>query len=180
MTLDLRSQREETDLVGSPNVDNSDSSADLSLIGEFHEQLRIVADMPGVVDPRFTDATSTSLAAADEIIGIVIADQAFAFARRVMHSPEKHIINLCIDENPVSVTYCDIVDTVRVLHGPHGIRPLDLRVGGMDVNQQLVVLLGGVRYGQGSPDVPLADYAFERTTLERWIAEHPESMIYQG
>ncbi len=177
VTLYRQSQPEEAGVVDSSN---DDAFAEVSRTGEFHEKLSIVADIPGVDDPGFTDATFTSLNTNDEVIGIVVADQAFAFARNRMNSPAKHIINLCIDENPVSVTYCDMVDEVRVLHRPRGARPIELRVGGMDIHRRLVFLLDGVRYGQGSPDVPLADHAFERTTLELWIAEHPNTMIYEG
>jgi hypothetical protein len=129
---------------------------------------------------RFTDAASTSLHESDEVIGILVADQAYAFPRRSMQSPSTHIINLNIDATPISVTYCDIADQARVLCRPRGTDPFELRIGGLDENSQMVLLLEGIRYGQSSPEVPLDDLPFERTTLSNWIDKYPDSMIYGG
>jgi hypothetical protein len=68
---------------------------------------------------------------------------------------------------------------VRVL-SRDGDAPIPLRVGGLDVDDQMVLLLDGQRYGQESAAIPLCDVPFERTTLGKWKAKHPHSQIYVG
>jgi hypothetical protein len=137
---------------------------------------------PGAVsaEPRFTDAASTSLQDSDEVFGILVDSKPYAFPRHAMQAPSRHIINLNIDATPVSVTYCDIADRARVLSRPRGSDPFELRIGGLDDNDQMVLMLEGARYGQSSLELPLDDLPFERTTFAKWIAMHPESMIYEG
>lgn len=154
--------------------------ADQPFTGEHHEPLQIVMDVPGIVDPRFTTAMSTTLSDSDEVIGVVVGDKAYAFSRQAMIVPEKHIINFEVDGRPISVTFCEMVDQSRVLTLPPGTGSIDLHVGGMDRNYQLVFLLDGTRYGQSSTALPLEDFPFERTTLRQWIDRYPESLIYEG
>jgi hypothetical protein len=169
---------EELRVVAAPGA-SEDEFADVPRTGEHHEELRLVTDIAGVNQPEFSNARSTSLRESDEVIGVVVSGKAFAFSREAMNHPIRHIINLNIDDTPVSVTYCGMVDTARVLTGPTGPSPIPLRVGGQDIHYQLVYLLEGTRYGQSSPDLPLQDYPFERTTLESWLARYPDTRIYE-
>lgn len=174
---------------GAPVADGLNTSDDgLSYIppvdkpftGEHHEPLQMVMDLPGVTDPDFTNATSTTLADSEQVIGVVVDDKAYAFSRQAMLDPNHHIINFEVEDRPISVTYCDMVQQGRVLTCGPGAGPIDLHIGGMDMHYQLVLLLDGTRYEQTSTDLPLEDYPFERTTLREWVALHPQTLIYEG
>lgn len=154
--------------------------ADKPFTGEHHEPLQMVMDLPGAVDPIFANASSTVLADSEEVLGVIVGDKAYAFSRQAMLDPNRHIINFEVDQRPISVTYCDMVQQGRVLTRPSGTGPIDLHIGGMDMHYQLVLLLDGTRYGQSSAALPLEDYPFERTTLREWIALYPDTFIFEG
>jgi hypothetical protein len=82
-----------------------------------------------------------------------------------------------IDQCPISVTYCDIEDCVRVFTKEDGVDAVDLMVGGRD-EDGMVVLLDGTLYAQMSSDVPLQDYPYALTTWGGWLRDHPESKVY--
>jgi hypothetical protein len=84
-----------------------------------------------------------------------------------------------LNDTPFSIAYCDLKSHVRVLSRA-GDTPIPLRVGGMDVDNQMVLLLDGQRYDQGSPEIPLQDVPFEKTTWGKWKARHPETLVYGG
>jgi hypothetical protein len=148
--------------------------------GEHHKSLRMVLDLPGVTQPKFAEASSAKVQDDASVVGIIIHGKAYAFARDSFVNPEEHIVNLSIDEMPISVTYCSFRDCFRVLTRESGAEPIDLHVGGLDVSNQLVFLLEDVRYGQTSPDIPLEDFPFESTTFGEWKRQHPETLVYGG
>jgi hypothetical protein len=154
--------------------------------GEHHKPLQMVLDYPGVTQPKFDEASSATLRDDDSVFGIVVNGKPYAFAREAFLDESQHIVNLLIDQKPISVTYCNFRDCVRVLTrdeavaGAEGAKPIDLHVGGLDVSNQLVYLLGGVRYGQSSTDMPLDDFPVERTTFGEWKLQHPETLVYGG
>jgi hypothetical protein len=93
---------------------------------------------------------------------------------------ESHIVNDLIDEVPITVTDCDLVDCARVVTAPQRGVPLDLSVGGIDANRQLLLLLDDDRYPQLSDQLPLDDYPFELTTWGEWRESHPDTLVYVG
>lgn len=148
--------------------------------GDHHKALQMVADFPGVTEPSLIESKATALSDNADVFGIVINGQAYAFARNALVIPAEHVVNLLIDQKPVSVTYCDLVDCVRVLTRAGSHEAIDLHIGGLDVANQMVLLLNGIRYGQSSKGIPLQDLPFERTTLGEWKLLHPTTMIYEG
>jgi hypothetical protein len=148
--------------------------------GEHHKALQRKMDYPGVMAPTLVESGETILPDSARVFGIVVNGQALAFARDAMVRPTRHIVNLMIGRQPVSATYCDLVNCARVLTRTKGTAPIDLHVGGLDENDQLVLLLDKVRYGQSSSALPLEDVEFEDTTLDEWRREHPETLIYEG
>ena len=111
------------------------------------------------------------------MIGIEVDGRFIALVMEKMMDPLAHIVNMNFGgEKSVSVSYCYLADCVRVV-SKESKTPIPLHVGGMDVDNQMVYLLDGERYGQMSPVLPLADYPFERTTLGDWRKLHPHSQI---
>ena len=147
--------------------------------GVSHKPLSRVVDYPGITAPKMMDANAVDLPDSTEIVGVEINGEFRAFVLNAMLSPREHIINLVVDECPLSVTYCNLVDCVRVLTRA-GDGPIPLNVGGMDQDNQMVFLLEGARYGQASPGLPLIDHPFNRTTWGEWNGQHPTTRVYLG
>ena len=124
--------------------------------------------MTTVDDADYSDSTA--------IVGVDVDGMQCAFVLDEMQDPARHVVNLVINQKPISVAYCDLVDCVRVVTDDSQ-DPIPLNVGGLDIDNQLVLSLRGTRYGQQSPDLPLNDYPFTRTTLGDWKSQFPKTMI---
>lgn len=147
--------------------------------GPNYKTLRMLCDTPGVDRPELLCAASADLSDSTAVVGVVIGDHTFAFDLGAMQRVESHIVNLVVDRIPVSVTYCDLTDCVRVLtQDSESLIPI--RVGGLDVDDQLVFLLGRERYSQGSSNLPLDDHPFTRTSFGEWKRRHPTTRVYIG
>lgn len=148
--------------------------------GEHHKALDLIDDIPGVSNPTLVERDVSTVKDRTEVIGVVIENQAYAFPLSRLKKVNEHIINFISQGQSMSVTYCDIADCARVLTNGPAEKPTDLRIGGLDMDEQLVFLFQGVRYGQTSKAIPLEDYPFERTTFEAWCKKHPKTLIYEG
>jgi hypothetical protein len=144
--------------------------------GAFHQPLRLFVDFPGVQQPDLWQASEVELSDEASVVGLEVDGQYCAFVLDAMRDPARHIVNMVMNHQTVSVTYCDLVDCVRVLQSDSP-SPVDLHVGGLDINQQMVFLLDGQRYGQSSPDLPLLDYPYVRTTWGQWKQQHPSTQV---
>lgn len=145
--------------------------------GEHYKPLKIISDYPGQEPTELLDAQSVTLPPSTEVVGVEVAGECCAFVLNSMTNPRYHIVNMMINMKPISVTYCNLVDCVRVLtHDEPEIIPL--HVGGLDVGNQMVLLYGGDRFGQTSESIPLQDHDFVRTTLGEWILQHPSTTVY--
>ncbi len=145
--------------------------------GEFYEPLQLFFEFPGVDHPSMVANAEVQIASETSVVGIEIAGEALAFVLDGMANPKKHIANLHVHGTAISVTYCNLVDCVRVL-AQDGEKALTLSVGGLDVNNQMVLLWEGKRYGQSCLEIPLADYPFERMQWGEWLSQYPETRVY--
>ena len=143
-----------------------------------HGPLKDIVNFPVIADPEFVTAESSKLADSDDVIGVVVAGQAYAFSVKYISHETRHVVNLSVDGQAIAITYCDLVDCARVLTRPKSEGPIGLRIGGLDYKDQLVVMLDGVRYSQTSKKLPLEDFPFERATLGEWKARHPKSLVH--
>lgn len=148
--------------------------------GKFNKPLRMELDYPGVTDVEFISAAATQLDDAAIVFGIVVEGDAYAFSRQGMQLETRHIVNTILHGNPISVTFCGFSDCARVVSAKRGSGAIDLRVGGLDIDRQLVYLFKGIRYAQKSAALPLRDFPFERTTLGSWKKMHPQTLVYEG
>jgi hypothetical protein len=148
--------------------------------GKFNKPLRMQLDYPGVTDVEFISAAATQLDDAAIVFGIVVDGDAYAFSRQGMQLETRHIVNTIIHGNPISVTFCGFSGCARVLSANRGSGAIDLRVGGLDIDRQMVYLFKGIRYAQKSTALPLRDFPFERTTLGSWKKLHPYTLVYEG
>ncbi len=130
---------------------------------------------PGVSQPAFVEAGADALDDAAEIVCVQLNQTYYAIS--LEHLEADHIINLAAAGKAVSVTYCGNLDCVRVL-AENASEPLALNVGGLDVDSQLVLELGGKLFGQNSPTLPLADCPYTRTTWGVWKQTHAQTKLW--
>lgn len=148
--------------------------------GRKHDPLGMVLDIAGVKHPDLVAASELQLNSDEEVIGVEFQGKAFAFVKRGMHDPTTHIANLLVDGKPLSVTYCSMAQCARVVTADERDEPLDLRVGGLDIHSQMVLLFEEQRFGQASMQLPLNDQPFQQMTLGEWTKRHPSTSVYLG
>lgn len=150
--------------------------------GRYHGRLLMRMDQPGVDEPVLVPGRKADLSDETPVVGIAHDGMACALVLESMRDIDQHIVNLVLGKTPLSVTFCDLDDCVRVLKGSSvgAQQSLPLKVGGIDVDMRMVLLYQGERYAQRSPDFPLADHDFVRTTWGAWKKSQPDSLIYLG
>lgn len=154
------------------------ADAELFEPGEFHGALKIRADIQGLIQPPTWEIDQVDPPLDIPVAGFVVSGQPYAFALDHMAQPNEAIINMTIRGVAVSVSYCNLVDSLRVLTHPDRSEPTPLRVGGLDTENRMVLLLDGVRYAHESDALPLQDLPFERMSFGDWRHKHPNSRIF--
>jgi hypothetical protein len=155
------------------------SGAATEEVGKFHKPLRVKVDFPGIDQPELLAGDQVDLAPATEVIGVEIDGQACALVLNAMSEKERHVVNLMLNDSPVSVSYCNLSQCVRVLTSDSS-STIPLGVGGLDIESRMVLLFKGQRYSQDSKDLPLQDIPFSRLEWGTWKLQHPETKIYLG
>ncbi len=151
--------------------------AEIAAGGEHYQPLRAVVEIPGISDPELTAAGESTADKALEVIGFKVDGQAYAFCIDAMTEIPRHVVNMRNDNRAIAVSYCDLSDCARVVSSARaGSQPLG--IGGLDINDELVLLFGGRRYAHRSAALPMDDVAFERMSLGKWMAKHPGTMVY--
>jgi hypothetical protein len=145
------------------------------------------ATLPGVRQPATRAAAEAGLPDDAEVVGVEVGGRARAYLVRAMKRPTHHVLNDLLGRVPVSVTYCDLRDCVRVYTGGEQGTPLGLDVGGW--RGRLILHTRGGFYTQESGTVvaPGADEPFpytelphRRTTWKAWREAHPDTDVYVG
>jgi hypothetical protein len=122
------------------------------------------------------------------VIGVSIGNKYRAYALQAVFQQDSHVINDWLGDAPVSVTYCDLCDCVRVFTAPDRDRPLDISNAG-GAGRRMWLRVGEHRYWQDSglpvdSDVPVpfpyAEIEHMRTTLPEWLKLHPDSEVQLG
>jgi hypothetical protein len=151
---------------------------------------RTSGDLPNDLDLRGNRLPAVSAVAAsaqisddEPVIGVVVDGKPRAYRLWAFIGPQRHVLNDLVAAKPVTVTYCDLRDCVRVFAGD-GPAPLDVGTGGHD--RGLLLLVGGRRFRQESLEpadptaraqFPLRPMRFERTTWKQWRDAHPDTDV---
>lgn len=139
-------------------------------------------NLPGRARPAAQTVGRAQLGDDEPVVGVEVAGNARAYALAALGQPMNHVVNDVIGDRPVTVTYCDLRDCVRVFSGD-GTKPLDVRAGGYD--RGLLLVADGARYHQESgaavgaddPKSPYRPVEFVRTTWKEWRAAHPHTDV---
>lgn len=145
--------------------------------GEHYKPLKSYMDYPGIDEPRLYSLDEANLKDTTPIIGIEHNGEAIAFVEEKMKDPKAHVVNVNVGgEKSFSITYCYLANCVRVFES-ESTDLIQMGVGGLDEDDQLVLLQDGVRYSQTSKAIPLADYPHHRTSLGAWRMAHPTTRV---
>jgi hypothetical protein len=140
---------------------------------------------PGLDRPPMLPAAEAQLDDEDRVIGIEVGTRSRGYHLKSMKHLMRTVINDLIEEVPVTVTYCDRTDRVRVLTAAQRGRPLRVGVGGW-FEGRLVLFQEGVFYFQengkalapGQPGLPYEEHPFQVVTWRAWRDAHPDTDVY--
>ena len=162
-TPDLHNETPDVDYASAPTKRSTD----------------MVFRVRGLRQPEFESASDVRVSDLYPVIGVSVGNEYRAYLLGAMDSPESHVINDLIENIPVTVTYCDRTDCVRLFTKSNQSDSLDVSIYGF-IDGQMAIEVDGQTFTQGSPDVPLEDLTFTRTTWGEWKLDHPETNVYIG
>lgn len=145
---------------------------------ENHKDLKVSFSLPSIDNPHLKTTKEVAQKNISGVIGIVVQGTPIAFSLKGMSGPGSHVVKIQKNDTTFCVTYCDIVNCARVFSSPISEGNVDITVGGQDVDEQMVLLLNGTRYGQSSPNIPLNEHPFELTEWSEWVQKYPNSVVY--
>lgn len=131
----------------------------------------------GLQQPPQQQGAAAALPGDERIVGVIVDGAARAYSLKAMSGMRSHVINEVYGETPLSVTYCDRTDCVRVLTTDSPGQTIPLATGGF-AEGQMLLKLGPDMYAQNSKEIPLADYEFEVATWQDWISRYPDSTVF--
>jgi len=146
---------------------------------EMSEPESMMLMLPGINKPKIRSIAEVEIDDQAEIIGIAVGDRYRAYLIKSLSYMNSHIINDLIDDVPVSVTYCDRSNRIKVFSFYTRGKIIDLSLAGV-YNNELILQLDDEMYEQRAEKIPLQKYSFERTTWKQWKDAHPDTDIYIG
>ncbi len=146
-------------------------------------------DSPGVIKPPTVEAGKASLRDHEQVIGVAVDGKVRAYRVAALRDLNQHIVNDKINNQPVSVLFCDLTDCCRVYTGDSGGEPLPIRMNGL-MDGDMIVNVEGIDYRQSSAEavgssdkkdiIPFPPLAFVRTTWGEWKKLHPKTDVFLG
>jgi hypothetical protein len=153
--------------------------------GEAPEHVRVEFLAEGDRKPRAVGADAAHLRDEEMVIGVVVGAEARAYRLASLADRRRHVVNDLLDGAPVSVTYCDLTDCVRVFRGDPGGVPLPISTAGT-YDERLLLRVDGVDYFQDAGTAfdddrpfPYPAASFEQTTWGAWRAAHPDTTVVE-
>jgi len=142
---------------------------------------------PGIERPQLVAAADAALADDDDVIGVVVNNRPRAYRLKALTATYSHVVNDLIDKVPVTVTYCNMSDTVQAFTSPSRGDALDIWTVGW--NNQLILKAGPVAFSQRTGKMMDSDrndemafplFPFERVSWKAWRSAYPETEVYVG
>jgi len=139
-------------------------------------------DLPGESSPRLVSASDANISVSDVVIGISVNGQHRAYTIRALSRVDQHAVNDLFGNVPVTVTYCDLRDCVRVFTSDDDSERLGIGVSGYrrTKNGGLILSHKGKQFRQEGDDLPFGRMKFERMRWLDWVAAHPDTLLYDG
>ena len=134
---------------------------------------------PGISNPTLYVADEVNLPEEAMIIGCVVEGQARAYLQEAMTPISAHVVNDMVGQLPVTVTFCNQTDCVRVFAREKPETTIDMKTAGFADNEMMLMLDGTV-HAHSSTTIPLKDVDFVRTLWIAWKVEHPDTQVFLG
>jgi hypothetical protein len=135
---------------------------------------------PGIREPATESADSARLNDGATVFGVSVNGQSRAYSMMAMTGSMRHVINDVVGGAPVSLTFCEVTNCVRVFtKTEQGANPLDVSVRGWK-DGQLWLGIDGQNFPQDSREIPLEDLTCERTSWKAWKDAHADSDVFVG
>lgn len=141
----------------------------------------------GIKNPVIMKANEANLSDDAVVIGIETAGQFRAYQLDAFLYVNTHVVNDVIGQTPMSVTYCDRTDCIRVFTDSAGDKPLPIDVGGYKEKMFLKVRNDFFFQDDGTSisdnvagKMPYATHEYTRTTWKAWKTAHPSTEVYPG
>ena len=141
--------------------------------------------MPGIKQPPVLKAADAKIDDETEVIGVAVEGHPRAYVVKAFCTSTTHVVNDLLGDVPVTVTYCDKCNTVKVFTDPKRGSPLELKLGGyMD---GMLLYSGSSFYRQDDlkpsfaenpTPFPYAQLPFETTTWKQWRTRYPDTEVY--
>lgn len=154
------------------------SDIDEYAASEFHKRLVAKWELPPVTAPGFEPATEPD-SVEEPVIGVVVDGQPVAFPVAEMGAPDNHLVQFAHGKKNLMVTHCNLSGCSRVF-AMESHQSNQIRMGGLQEDGKMVLLVDQVRYSQDSIAIPLTDFEFQVMPFSHWTCEHPETILYTG
>ncbi len=141
-----------------------------------HEPLRFVYSIPATT-PAMRKPTEQEKGSNRSVVGVVVGDVAHAYVLNSGESKTGFLISRIVDGVPLVLAYNYRKQLARGFTDDTTQSPIDIKIGGWQHSQEMVLLYKDVRYVQHSSKIPLAELAAEVTTLSKWLQTHPDSLV---
>jgi hypothetical protein len=156
-------------------IDSQAAAADEALLQASMQSTPFIH--PGLKLPTTFAADEVELPQNQQIIGVTVGDESRAYVVNDLSRMTTHVVNDLIGKWPISVTYCNRTDIVRVFADANGETAMELGVGGWQGDEMLITVEGNY-FKQEAEDIPVSDFPFERTTWGEWKRLHPETRVF--
>lgn len=155
------------DATNGGGIDSAENHADAAYIVRFNQP------------PPMASAASARLADEAEVIGIDSPFGPRAYSLSAMAMISNHVVNDAVDGQPLSLTYCDRTNCVRVFTKSGGQGLLRLTGAGLHYGE-MYVALDGAMYPHEDAGIPLDEVEFVRTDWKTWRETRPGTLVFDG
>lgn len=158
-------------------------------IGSSYHGLDLVEDpeedtpffIAPIVQPETVPAEQAGLEEDAMLVTVKMNGKQRAYLLSDLAQGGAHVVNDLLAGVPVSVTYCDQTDCVRVFHDPQGHTPIKLQTAGW-IDRKMAIAVGSEQtiYSHDAKDIPLQELDFQRMSFGQWRQLYPEGTVYIG
>lgn len=113
----------------------------------------------------------------EEVIGITVDGQSYAFSVFGMINPYYSLIEIEGRQTRFVVSYCCSNQSIKVFASSLEEAKIPIALAGLVYGGGHVLAVDGQCYFQEADDIPLALVEYKRTTLQEWLLAHPESVF---
>jgi hypothetical protein len=154
---------------------------------EEQKKMATMGNASAVVTPPVEGVDAANLPDDCPVVGVVIDGKPRAYVIAALKPFHSHVVNDLVGDVPVSVTYCDLANCLRVYTFDKRGEPIPLTQAGrtgegllLRYEDRIYAQVAESLPGGGGQEPPLQKLAFEKTTWKSWRQAHPSTDVYIG